>query len=74
MNTNTYVLGLNYRTLEAMDIRVPITVHDEVVCVVPKEHANHALESVLRVMRTSPKWAPSLPLDAEASLMDCYGK
>lgn len=60
--------------LEAEGIRVPLTVHDEVVCVVPKEDAERAMERVLCVMRTSPTWAPDLPLDAEATVMDCYGK
>ena len=60
--------------LERMGIRVPLSVHDEVVCVVPKAGAKDALDSILRVMRTSPTWAPDFPLDAEASIMTCYGK
>ena len=60
--------------LEEYGIRVPLTVHDEVVCVVPEDDASDAMEYVLRVMRRSPDWASDLPLDAEAQIMTCYGK
>ena len=60
--------------LEEQAIRVPLTVHDEVVCVVSEEYAEKARHIILDAMRTSPVWAPDLPLDAEATIMTCYGK
>lgn len=60
--------------LESRGIRVPLTVHDEVVCVVPVDEAEPAMATILDVMRTSPSWALDLPLDAEAQIMSCYGK
>jgi DNA polymerase len=44
---------------------VVLTIHDSVYCVVPEQQANEALLFILNTMRTEPKWAPGIPLDAE---------
>lgn len=49
------------------------TVHDEVLLLVPEDHAEAALEELLKIMRTPPVWAPDLPLDAEGGIGDSYG-
>ena len=51
---------------------VVLHVHDEIVIETDKPEA--ALEELQRVMTTPPAWAAGLPLDAEASIMDRYGK
>jgi len=60
--------------LEELGIRVPLSVHDEVVCVVDEREAGRHKDTVLRTMQLSPSWAPDLPMDAEAKIMVCYGK
>lgn len=50
------------------------TVHDEVVLLVPEDHAEAALEELLKIMCTPPAWAPDLPLDAEGGIGDSYGE
>lgn len=42
--------------------------HDEIVWSVPSHKALEAKEQLLAIMRTPPKWAPTLPLDAEAGI------
>ena len=51
---------------------VVLHVHDEIVIETDKPEA--ALEELQRVMTTPPAWAAGLPLDAETSIMDRYGK
>jgi len=53
---------------------VALTVHDEVVCIVPNETASDAYGYMLQVMKTPPTWAPSLPLDADGGIDYCYSK
>ena len=53
--------------------RVALTVHDEVVCVVP-EHAGEAVKQhMLEVMSVAPKWATGLPVSCEADIGRTYG-
>ena len=60
--------------VEAAGIPIVLHVHDEILCEVPEEDAEEALATVLQIMRTSPDWAPDLPLDAEGSTIRCYDK
>lgn len=53
---------------------VVLTVHDEIICIVPDEEADTAYKYMLQIMRTPPAWAPTLPLDAEGGYDDCYSK
>lgn len=46
--------------------RVVLTVHDEVVCVVPHHFVTECLEMVRKVMSTPPKWCADLPVACEA--------
>ncbi len=52
-----------------------LTVHDALYLLAPEAQASAAVQHVLDVMRTPPKWAPDIPLDAEAgfgpTLADC---
>lgn len=54
-------------------IRTVLQVHDEVVAVMPKEKADWALEKIMECMKTVPKWAKGLPLDAEGDIGESYG-
>jgi len=51
---------------------VVLHVHDEIV--LETDRPEEALEELQKVMTTPPAWAAGLPLDAEASIMDRYGK
>jgi len=52
-----------------------LTVHDADYVLAPETEAQEAVEFVLTEMRKAPKWAPDIPLDAEAgfgkTLADC---
>jgi len=51
---------------------VVLHVHDEIV--IETDQPEKVLEQMQRVMSTPPAWAEGLPLAAEASIMDRYGK
>jgi DNA polymerase len=51
---------------------VVLHVHDEIV--IETDQPEDVLEQMQRVMSTPPAWAEGLPLAAEASIMDRYGK
>jgi DNA polymerase len=53
---------------------VVLTVHDEIVCCVPKEGAEAKLPKLLEIMRTPPSALSTLPLDAEGRISDFYLK
>jgi DNA polymerase len=53
---------------------VVLTVHDEVICVVPDDQAQTALDFMITTMSTAPKWAEGLPLAAEGGFDTCYSK
>jgi len=54
--------------------QVALTVHDSVVCVVPKTEQDVALKYVQDCMRWRPKWAETLPLNCEVGYGDNYGE
>jgi len=53
---------------------VVLTVHDEVICVVPDDQAQTALDFMINTMSTPPEWAEGLPLAAEGGFDTCYSK
>lgn len=53
--------------------RVVLTVHDEVVCVVPEDKAEWALGMMEEQMKRSPSWAKDLPISCEGGIGDSYG-
>lgn len=53
--------------------KVVLTVHDEVVCVVPEPYATEALKFMERVMACPPAWCAELPVDCEGDIGDSYG-
>ena len=68
-------------TAEAMvkyrrEFGVPIKLmaHDEVLSLPREEEAQTALAGKIRIMKTSPAWAPGLPLDAEGDIGRVYGE
>jgi DNA polymerase len=54
--------------------KVLFHVHDELIVEVPKEKADAAKEDILRIMAIPPKWAPSLPVEAEATIAERYSE
>lgn len=53
--------------------RVVLTVHDEVVAVVPDDYAQGALEIMVSTMKEPPSWAPDLPISCEGDVGKSYG-
>ena len=53
--------------------KVALTVHDEVVVVVPEQEAEECLAFMLDTMKTSPAWWPDILLSAEGDVADSYG-
>jgi DNA polymerase I-like protein with 3'-5' exonuclease and polymerase domains len=51
---------------------VALTVHDEIVTVVPEEWAKPALVLLENQMKVAPKWAPGLPVTCEVGAAACY--
>lgn len=58
------------------ETQVPIKMmaHDEVVSLPRTENSQAALALKLQIMKTSPAWAPGLPLNAEGAIGDVYGE
>jgi DNA polymerase len=50
------------------------TVHDELISEVPEDRAEDARGWLMRVMNRAPKWAPGLPVAAEATVGRRYRK
>lgn len=53
--------------------RPVLTVHDAVVCVVPKEEADEAQKFIMDVMSTPPSWATDIPIACESKYGESYG-
>ena len=53
--------------------KVALTVHDEIVAVVPEAVAQKCLDYMVRVMSTPPAWAPDLPVACEGDFALTYG-
>lgn len=60
--------------VDAAGLNPVLTVHDEVICEVPADHAPEALQTLLTLMNTPPPWAPDLPLAAEGEIATHYRK
>ena len=46
--------------------KIATMTHDEIVSVVPERLAQKLLDGNLKIMKTTPAWAPDLPINAEA--------
>jgi DNA polymerase bacteriophage-type len=57
----------------ARKLWLALTVHDELVFIVPEAKANAAADLCLTVMRKPPLYMPDLPLNAEVAIADRYG-
>ena len=57
----------------AKELRVVLTVHDAVACVVPEAVAEDARAYIETCMSKSPKWAVGLPLSCESGMATTYG-
>lgn len=53
--------------------KVALTVHDEVVCVVPKPAGSWALKFMIDEMSKPPKWCADLPVSCEGDIGNSYG-
>jgi DNA polymerase len=51
-----------------------LTVHDEVICELPEDRAEEALQEIIRLMTVPPAWAADLPVEAEGCITDYYRK
>jgi DNA polymerase I-like protein with 3'-5' exonuclease and polymerase domains len=64
-----------FRKRDSADTRfkVALTVHDEVVAVVPEDQAQRSLDFMIKVMSTPPQWAQGLPVACEGDFALTYG-
>ena len=53
--------------------RPSLTVHDSVVCVVPEDEVDEAMQYIVQCMNTKPDWAKGLPITCEAKYGKSYG-
>ena len=53
--------------------RVVLTVHDSVVCCIPKEKIAEAHKYIEECMRWTPPWAAGLPVNCESGIGKSYG-
>jgi DNA polymerase len=58
----------------AKKYKVVMTVHDEIVCVVPEAEVHEAQKYVEDCMRARPKWGKELPLNCESGFGKSYGE
>jgi hypothetical protein len=58
----------------AKKYKVALTVHDSVVCCVPKKDLKEATEFVESCMNTTPSWAGGLPITCESDSGESYGE
>ena len=67
-----------FRKYDAPDqgvrMRTALTVHDEVVAVVPEKRKDQAKEFMMKVMKMAPDWASGLPVACEADAGANYGE
>jgi DNA polymerase I-like protein with 3'-5' exonuclease and polymerase domains len=56
-----------------MHYKIAVQVHDEIVVVVPEQIAEQAQQHLEQIMRTPPKWAPTLPVACESGVAGNYG-
>lgn len=61
------------RDSEDARFKVALTVHDEVVAVVPEDQAQRSLDFMIKVMSTPPQWAQGLPVACEGDFALTYG-
>lgn len=54
--------------------RIALTVHDEVVGIVPIKFCEQLLQMMLTIMKVVPKWAKGLPITCEAAHGENYGE
>lgn len=52
--------------------RIVSMTHDEIITLLPVSEAEAQLEEIKRIMRTSPSFAPDLPLDCAGGMNECY--
>ena len=56
------------------NLKIIMHVHDEIVCEVPEDSAEEALDTVLGIMSIPPDWISDLPVAAEGTITDFYTK
>ena len=67
---------LSWQMLQAKEagLHIVLTCHDEIVCIAPEHEAEEQYELLEQIMKTAPKWAKGLPLDAEGGIGNNYGE
>ena len=59
--------------LIAKTYKVVMTVHDSIICCVPKDEVNEAQQFIETCMRAVPSWCVGMPLDCESGAGKTYG-
>ena len=72
--TSRDLLAYPMMEIEAKGWPVALTVHDEVIVVVPIDDGPMVLDETIKLMSTPPSWAEGCPLAAEGCIASRYGK
>ena len=67
-------LAVTMQRVEALGYPVVFHVHDELICEVPEEKAEEALQEILDIMATPIPWAKGLPLKGDGYCCRYYRK
>ena len=60
--------------VEALGVRVPLIVHDDMSVIVPEQEAEIYKTQIEDIARTAPTWAPGWPVDIECKISKEYSK
>ncbi len=60
--------------VEQLGVRAAITVHDDFSVIVPEKEVETWQSRIEQIARTSPTWAPGLPIDVECKISRRYSK
>ena len=67
------IVGHQMTQIADAGYRPALTVHDSVVCVVPENELEVAVNSITQLMSTAPDWAKGLPVACETKYGQSYG-
>ena len=68
------IVGGQMLKIREAGYRPVLTVHDSVVCTVPRDRVNDAMATITEIMSTAPDWAYGLPVACEAKYGESYGE
>lgn len=68
------IIGEQMLKIHDLGYKIVTMTHDEIVIIAKKKQAAKAYKDMLKIMSTSPAWAPGLVLSADGGYDVCYSK